>query len=100
MFLGRTTAIQRTEPASTSNTTIHADGLLLSGKCTDDYAIGSVIIITVTLQLESFWTYELCHGRYIRQYHEERDGKKVKLQEYYLGKSDKEKFEKQSKIHV
>lgn len=47
--------------------------------------------------MESFWTYELCHGRYIRQYHEERDGKKVKLQEYYLGKFDKEKMDRQSK---
>ncbi|XP_021916263.1 endoplasmic reticulum lectin 1 isoform X2 [Zootermopsis nevadensis] len=43
-------------------------------------------------KLESYWTYELCHGRYIRQYHEEREGKKVKLQEYYLGKWDKTLF--------
>lgn len=39
--------------------------------------------------LESYWTYELCHGRYIRQYHEERDGKKFKLQEFILGRWDK-----------
>lgn len=39
--------------------------------------------------LESYWTYELCHGRYIRQYHEEREGKKFKLQEYILGRWDK-----------
>lgn len=25
-------------------------------------------------RLESYWSYEVCHGRYIRQYHEERDG--------------------------
>jgi hypothetical protein len=48
-------------------------------------------------QLESYWTYELCHGRYIRQYHEEREGKKVKLQEYYLGKWNKTQFAKLSK---
>ncbi|KAK7864622.1 hypothetical protein R5R35_012401 [Gryllus longicercus] len=39
-------------------------------------------------RIESFWKYELCHGRHIRQYHEEREGKKVKQQEYYLGKWD------------
>lgn len=38
--------------------------------------------------MESYWTYEVCHGKYIRQYHEEREGKKVKLQEYLLGKWD------------
>ncbi|EFX71320.1 hypothetical protein DAPPUDRAFT_308922 [Daphnia pulex] len=52
--------------------------------------------MSCSYRLESFWTYELCHGRYIRQYHEERDGKKVKLQEYYLGKFDKEKMDRQS----
>ena len=31
------------------------------------------------LRLEHYWTYELCHGRYIRQYHEERDGKNIKV---------------------
>lgn len=37
-------------------------------------------------RLESFWTYELCHGKHIRQYHEEKaPGGKVKIQEYYLG---------------
>uniref|UniRef100_A0A4P6D8D0 Endoplasmic reticulum lectin 1 n=1 Tax=Rhodnius prolixus TaxID=13249 RepID=A0A4P6D8D0_RHOPR len=42
-----------------------------------------------TSLLESYWTYELCHGKYVRQYHEEREGTKVKMQEYYLGKWDK-----------
>ncbi|XP_032665515.1 endoplasmic reticulum lectin 1 isoform X2 [Odontomachus brunneus] len=40
-------------------------------------------------RLESYWTYELCHGRYVRQYHEDREGKKLKMQEYYLGTLDK-----------
>lgn len=31
----------------------------------------------------------MCHGRYVRQYHEDRDGKKVKTQVYYLGTFDK-----------
>lgn len=43
-----------------------------------------------TYRLESYWTYEVCHGRFIRQYHEDREGKKVKLQEYFLGRWDKD----------
>lgn len=42
-------------------------------------------------RIESYWTYEICHGNYIKQYHEERDGKTSKLQEYYLGKWNKQK---------
>ena len=30
-------------------------------------------------RLEHYWTYELCHGRFLRQYHEERDGKAIKV---------------------
>ena len=44
-------------------------------------------------RLESYWTYELCHGRFLRQYHEERDGKQIKVQEYSLGKFTKEMFD-------
>ncbi len=47
-------------------------------------------------RLEHYWTYELCHGKHARQFHEERDPNKkgqVKLTEYYLGKYDVEKFE-------
>ncbi|KAE8750013.1 hypothetical protein FOCC_FOCC003137 [Frankliniella occidentalis] len=45
---------------------------------------------TCSFKPESYWTYEICHGRYVRQYHEEREGKKAKLQEYYLGRWDKD----------
>lgn len=45
---------------------------------------------TCAYRLESYWTYELCHGRFLRQYHEERDGKQIKLQEYKLGQFTKE----------
>lgn len=44
-------------------------------------------------RLESYWTYEICHGRFIRQYHEDREGKKIKLQEYILGKWDDKSYE-------
>lgn len=44
-------------------------------------------------RLESYWTYEVCHGRFIRQYHEDREGKKVKLQEYILGQWDKNQYQ-------
>jgi len=49
---------------------------------------------TCSYRLESYWTYEVCHGKYIRQYHEEREGKKIKLQEYILGKWDEKYFER------
>lgn len=25
-------------------------------------------------RLESYWSYEVCHGRHVRQYHEDREG--------------------------
>lgn len=44
-------------------------------------------------RIESYWTYEVCHGKFVRQYHEEREGQKVKLQEYILGYWDKNQLE-------
>ncbi|KAJ8960509.1 hypothetical protein NQ318_013793 [Aromia moschata] len=49
---------------------------------------------TCSFRLETYWTYEVCHGRYIRQYHEDREGKKTKVQEYILGKWDEKYFER------
>ncbi|CAH0390448.1 unnamed protein product [Bemisia tabaci] len=45
-------------------------------------------------RLDSYWTYELCHGKFLRQYHEDRDGKQIKLQEYFLGRWTKVQMEK------
>jgi hypothetical protein len=40
-----------------------------------------------TYRIEMYWTYELCHGRFLMQYHEEKDAVKGKTfrTEYYLG---------------
>lgn len=48
---------------------------------------------TCAYRLESYWTYELCHGKHLRQYHEEREGKSIKVQEYYLGKFTKDMYD-------
>jgi len=47
---------------------------------------------TCTHRLDHYWTYELCHGKTLRQYHEEREGSKVKKTEYLLGIYSKEMF--------
>ncbi|XP_046802076.1 endoplasmic reticulum lectin 1 [Lucilia cuprina] len=45
-------------------------------------------------RIEAYWSYEICHGYHVRQYHEEREGKAVKFQEYYLGIRNDEDFKK------
>jgi len=50
-------------------------------------------------RLESYWTYELCHGKALRQYHEEREDKSIKVQEYFLGRFDKEKYDELVAAH-
>ncbi|KAF0288671.1 Endoplasmic reticulum lectin 1 [Amphibalanus amphitrite] len=46
--------------------------------------------LACSYRLESYWTYEVCHGDYVRQYHETKEGKQTKLIEYYLGRYSKE----------
>ncbi|TRY68484.1 hypothetical protein TCAL_01386 [Tigriopus californicus] len=48
---------------------------------------------TCAYRLEHYWTYELCHGRHVRQFHEERDGKNVKTTEYFLGRYNAEQYD-------
>ncbi|KAH8329438.1 hypothetical protein KR074_010632 [Drosophila pseudoananassae] len=53
--------------------------------------------LTCSYRIEAYWSYEICHGHHVRQYHEEREGKNVKFQEYYLGKWGDEKTEQLTK---
>ena len=32
-------------------------------------------VVITSLQVQGYWTYELCHGQSLRQYHEENTGK-------------------------
>ncbi|XP_055856186.1 endoplasmic reticulum lectin 1 [Episyrphus balteatus] len=50
--------------------------------------------ISCSYRIEAYWSYEICHGFHIKQYHEEREGKNVKLQEYFLGRWSDEKQDK------
>jgi endoplasmic reticulum lectin 1 len=50
---------------------------------------------TCSFRIESYWVYELCHGRYLLQYHEEKDSKT--RTEYYLGNFAKSLAEAEDK---
>uniref|UniRef100_A0A0R3RJI1 Endoplasmic reticulum lectin 1 n=1 Tax=Elaeophora elaphi TaxID=1147741 RepID=A0A0R3RJI1_9BILA len=40
--------------------------------------------------LDIYWTYELCHGRYVMQYHDNRETQRNARSEYYLGNYGRE----------
>ena len=45
-------------------------------------------------RIESYWIYELCHGQFVKQYHETKNaGKRLVTNEYYLGYYDASKQE-------
>lgn len=54
-------------------------------------------IPSCSYRIEAYWSYEICHGHHVRQYHEEREGKAIKFQEYLLGRWTDEKSEKVQK---
>ena len=41
----------------------------------------------------------MCHGKHLRQYHEEREGKQIKMQEYFLGKYTRSMFDELVEEH-
>lgn len=71
-------------------------------KLDTDLAIPSPVELVIPLfltnscsyRIESYWTYEVCHGRYIKQFHEEREGKTIKAQDFMLGKWNQSLTEK------
>lgn len=42
------------------------------------------ILTVCSVQLESYWTYEVCHGKHVRQYHEEKETGQVGSQQEAL----------------
>uniref|UniRef100_A0A336LQN8 Endoplasmic reticulum lectin 1 n=1 Tax=Culicoides sonorensis TaxID=179676 RepID=A0A336LQN8_CULSO len=59
-----------------------------------DLLIPLFLTSSCSYRIESYWTYEVCHGRYIKQFHEERDGKLIKSQDFILGKWNQSLTEK------
>ncbi|XP_068744176.1 endoplasmic reticulum lectin 1-like [Montipora capricornis] len=53
----------------------------------DELLKGLVIRGECSYRLDTYWTYELCHGRHVKQFHEVKAGVvDNQVQEYYLGR--------------
>ncbi|KAI7690253.1 hypothetical protein SSS_01331 [Sarcoptes scabiei] len=46
-------------------------------------------------RVENYWTYEICHGKYIRQYHEDSETKRS----FYLGYFDMNDYDRYEKLY-
>ncbi|XP_052769716.1 endoplasmic reticulum lectin 1-like [Mya arenaria] len=70
-----------------------------NGATPDELIQGLFSMSSCSYRIESYWTYELCHGKHVKQYHENKELglQKPKLQEYYLGRMDKEEDKKTTK---
>ncbi len=56
----------------------------------------SVVTFLFEIKIEAFWIYELCHGQFIKQFHEtKQNGKRIVPEEYYLGYYDEKKQDKE-----
>ncbi|KAK3093191.1 hypothetical protein FSP39_012445 [Pinctada imbricata] len=59
-----------------------------SGPTPEELMENMFVLKTCSYRIESYWTYELCHGKHLRQYHENKElsvQKKPQIQEYFLG---------------
>ncbi|CAF4200665.1 unnamed protein product, partial [Adineta steineri] len=73
-------------PVSQTTDTILPETILFSELEPFFEVIHSQAKTTCTYRLDPYWTYELCHGLQIRQYHETKvGGKRAVVQEYTLG---------------
>ncbi|XP_005106471.1 endoplasmic reticulum lectin 1 [Aplysia californica] len=65
---------------------LEADAASYSGPSADELLEPLMQATHCSYRIESYWTYELCHGKHLKQYHEAKEqGMAPKLQEYYLG---------------
>lgn len=58
-----------------------------NGPTPDELMEGLFLQSSCSYRIESYWTYELCHGKHIKQYHDNKELglQKPRMQEYYLG---------------
>ncbi|XP_044165025.1 endoplasmic reticulum lectin 1-like isoform X2 [Acropora millepora] len=65
------------------------DSYSVTGAEPDELLESLVLRGECAYRLDTYWTYELCHGRHVKQFHEVKAGvPDTQVQEYYLGKLD------------